>query len=47
MAVEARRCETETTAVLVRLEEENGQGGPRGLKRPNRPVGWLDRLGRN
>jgi hypothetical protein len=30
------------TEALVWLEEEEGQGGPRGTKRPNRPV---DRLG--
>jgi hypothetical protein len=43
MTVEARWCETGTVAV-VRLEEEEGRGGPQGQKTPNRPVG---RLGRN
>jgi hypothetical protein len=44
MALEALRRETGTT-VLVRLKEEEGQGGRRGLRRPNRSVGWLGRLG--
>jgi hypothetical protein len=44
MVVEARRRETGMAASLVRLEEEEGQGG---LKRPNMLVGWLGRLGRN
>jgi hypothetical protein len=41
MAAEARWHETGMTT-LVRLEEEECRGGPRGPKRPNRSV---DRLG--
>jgi hypothetical protein len=40
MAVDAWRYETRTVA-LVRLEEEQGWGGPCGPKRPNMPVGRL------
>jgi hypothetical protein len=40
MAVEVRQRET-GMAALVRLEVEEGQGGSRGPKRPNRSIGRL------